>query len=721
MEPCLCHSIRQLARDHDESRVAGLITAINDHLSDLRTLLGQSKTLARDVRYRITPNNPRTSKVFDVDSVDSTAVSGLVHEFGTNPEAFWAATSPVHPDLRRRVATVVVFLLSKIDPGSPLPPQIAGLFKGSQPHQETRLLGKKYVSIARKLVDLGAILWLPTSIPPSTCLAPRAGQYTDFLRRLVLSQLRESSSSHYNLFPDNSDFLPISDKLTLLFAALGGCDIPDPVLRSVRLPQRRWNAEGEMENKNAIEFGLPTDIVQLLSTDDALEQMERTSLITKGVLDDGTVTWSLSQEMAAYLSQAILPSTRDQIGQVAVKLACFSCPPCYEGDVSWSASLKRALWPIFMRALQAFNIEASFRIPTIEAVLYFCERDSVDIRHLALEEAKGLLRKSMPYYLHASVTLFRSVLHRLDGDFVKSEAVIRDFTFRGPRPETRRDRALLGWLHISQVDNKIRCYDNDVSSYIYKWSAEQPFAAARFFQSIGEFGMARASLEQFMALNSESRPLRPTTRQLLVCRLADVYCEMGEHSMAMDIVGPELDSVIASDRPRRVVRRLLLALAEANIGLERLDAAEELLAEARCVMPETPHDLWDEQLHMRMFITAARIVHMRPGVNPAEAVSSWRSALEEVGRMSTLKARGGFTAAMVYLSMAHAQLAANDRDGARVSWATGTQILTTELCEFFIPIAPTKWLHQIATEVRELQGWSCRVKLPGGRQDLTWS
>jgi hypothetical protein len=394
--------------------------------------------------------------------------------------------------------------------------------------------------------------------------------------------------------------------------------------------------------------------------------------------------------------------------------------------------MKSAFWPVFMRSLHEYKVESENRIPAIEALLYFCERDSVDIRHFALEEAKRVLKKSMPYYLHASVVLFQSVLHRLDGGFVKSEAVIRDFMFHGPRPETRRDKAVLGRLHISQVDNKIRCYDNDVSSFIYQWSAEQPLssldievmsrlqsAAARFFQSVGDFSMARASLEQFMALNTEARPLRPTTRQLLVCRLADTYCEMGEYSMAMDILGPELSSLVATDRSRRVVRRLLLALAEANIGLGRLEAAGSVLAEVRSIIPATPDDLWDEQLHMRLLMAAARIVHMKPG-SPADAVATWSHVLQEVGRMDTLKAKGGFTAAMIRLSMAHAQLAAGDRDGARLSWATGTQILATEMCEFFIPIVPTKWLHRIATEVGELQGWTCSIKLPGGRPDLTW-
>ena len=387
--------------------------------------------------------------------------------------------------------------------------------------------------------------------------------------------------------------------------------------------------------------------------------------------------------------------------------------------------MKQVIWPVVQRALKTYKVRATFRAQVLEAVLYFCERDFVDMRHLAVQEAKALLRSSMPYYLHASVVLFRSVLHRLDGDFAKSDEVISDFRSRGPRPLTRRDHALMGRLHISQIDNKIKCYDRDVPSFIYKWAAEQPLstleievtsrlqsAAARFFQSVGEFSVARASLEDLMAL-STAKPLRVNSRRLLVCRLADVCCEMGEHSKALDVLQPEFDSVTELDRRRRLFWRLLLARAEANIGIGKLETAESVLGELRNVMPLEAHDLYDEQLHMRMLLAAARIAYMRPGSHD-EAVTRWRYALEKVKSMHTLKADGGFTAAMVYLSLSHAQLANSDLDNARDSWDKGTRILGTEICEFSIPIVPTTWLHKVASEVQESRGWPCRVMLPGG-------
>ncbi|KLP17122.1 Uncharacterized protein LW94_169 [Fusarium fujikuroi] len=227
---------------------------------------------------------------------------------------------------------------------------------------------------------------------------------------------------------------------------------------------------------------------------------------------------------------------------------------------STSPSLKQQVWPILERLLKTCKISASLGTHVIEAVLYFCEGYSLAIRHTAVKQAKLLLRKSMPYYLHASVVLFRSILHRADGELAKSESNIRDFLWRGPRPNTRRDHALEGRLHISQMENKIRCYDTDVPSFAYKWRAQQPLStldmevtfrlqstAARYFQSIGDFDAARASLEQFLSLG-RIKPIPTNSRRVLLERLSDVYCEMGEYVKAMGILEPELEHIDPSDR-----------------------------------------------------------------------------------------------------------------------------------------------------------------------------
>lgn len=390
------------------------------------------------------------------------------------------------------------------------------------------------------------------------------------------------------------------------------------------------------------------------------------------------------------------------------------------------ASLKASIWPLIEQMAKPAMVQEPLRTQVMETMLYFCERDSVPMRRTALQKSRTFLRKSMPYYLHASVVLFQSILHRLNGELARSESQIQDFIKHGPQPKTHRDIALQGRLHISQIENKIRRYDKDVSSFIYKWEAEQPLsaleievtsrlqsAAARFFQSVGNFGAARASLEQYLSLNA-ANPMRINTRRLIAGRLADIYCELKEYEKSVDMIQPELDATDASDRPRRPYRRLLLASVEVGIGLGRLDASELALKEFKGTVPLELDDIYDQQLHVRSLLASARVAHLR--LDYGEAVLRWRHALQEVQQMYTFKSQSRFVEAIIYLSMAHAQIASGDRDCGQHSWTAGVDLIRGERFEFWIPIISTLWLQWIVFEVHSLQGWSLRMMLPGGTE-----
>ncbi|CAJ0547343.1 Ff.00g040970.m01.CDS01 [Fusarium sp. VM40] len=749
MEACLCSAIHTLANEYDEVQARELIPALNRHLKDVRHFLAQSKSLSRDVPFQITPRNQRTDKALFVDSVDLTPVNQVSQRFANDVDGFWAGSDDrVHTELRRRLACVVIFLRSKLGTQALASPQVAGVFHGQQDPADMRNPGRKYIQISQKLGGIGAIFWLPLNIPPSTyerylsiddeevfghlvSLNPAFKSYNDLVQRLILSQIRDSSltTSYYNLVEDYPALIPAKDQLLLVMYALGGTDIPDVLLKSVRIPQRRWNTDGEIQQTDAAQFGLPSDLVDLVCDESKFSAITADSCITSHVKSDNSITWSLCPKLTSTFADTLLPPTLEQLKATALKLLCFVCPLCYEGNTDWSPSLKEAVWSIFEKLLKTCKVPASLRTQVIEAVLYFGERDSVAIRHAAVNQAKVLLRKSMPYYLHASVVLFRSILFRVDGDLAKSESHIRDFSWRGPRPVTRRDHALEGRIHISQMENKIKCYDNDVPSFAYEWEAEQPLStldmevtfrlqstAARYFQSIGDFGAAKSSLEQFISL-ALIKPIRANSRRVLVGRLADVYCEVGEYLEAIEILQPELDRIDKCDRERRGFRRLVLALVEANIGLARLDIAESTLQGLLDDMPHGPDDINDQQLHIRMLLASARISHL--SLDHGEAVLRWRIALEQVNNMHTLGSSGGFIAAVIYLSLAHAELSLGDKDGGHRSWTTGLKILAREKCEFWIPVAPTKWLEKVAADVYHSQGWPFRMMLPGGKPDVT--
>ena len=153
------------------------------------------------------------------------------------------------------------------------------------------------------------------------------------------------SSSYYNLALDHQDFLRPSDQLLLLLHALGGSDIPDALLKAVRLSQRRFSEEGEVHSISAAQFELPVELIKLLSDDAILDQAAESPYMNKSALDDSTVTWSLQPEMKSFFSNALLPEVMNGLGVTVLKLLCFACPPCYEGNTHWYDSLPPAPSP----------------------------------------------------------------------------------------------------------------------------------------------------------------------------------------------------------------------------------------------------------------------------------------------------------------------------------------------------------------------------------------
>lgn len=169
MDMCVCNTVRQLAADYDEDRAKDVIPALNSHLRDLQVVLSRSKSLTRSLQYQITSNNKRTKKALLVDSIDLAPIDQVCETFREDIQGFWTSSEDsAHIELRRRLACVVIFLRSQLDPEASIPPQIARLFQKEQNYADLRHYGRKYIKISRKLGGLGAILWLPLNIPAST-------------------------------------------------------------------------------------------------------------------------------------------------------------------------------------------------------------------------------------------------------------------------------------------------------------------------------------------------------------------------------------------------------------------------------------------------------------------------------------------------------------------------------------------------------------------------
>lgn len=139
----------------------------------------------------------------------------------------------------------------------------------------------------------------------------------------------------HNLFGEFTSFVPAQDQLFLVTYALGGTDIPSVLLKNIRLPQRRWNADGEVDQTSALQVGLPDAVVDLLCNEAKLSEVIAGPDVVERIKADDTIAWSLSPERMSSLEEALTPQTIEVLETTALKLICFVCPLCYEGNTDW--------------------------------------------------------------------------------------------------------------------------------------------------------------------------------------------------------------------------------------------------------------------------------------------------------------------------------------------------------------------------------------------------
>lgn len=745
---CFCKHLDQLIDNFDPSSTARLASSLNKHLEAIRSILAKNKSLSKEVRYQVIPSNQRTAKILSLQSITFDRVRKLHDTLQNDTKAFWASNDDSSlQELRRRVACMTIFLRSKINDDAWIAEDVAAVAKG-RTLSELRYAGSKYIKIARKLGGVGSILWLPLEVPASTYerylnmddaeafehlknIGSEAPDLTLFVQHLITEQLNDPTLtlSFRNLLSEYGDcFLP-SEQGLLLLHTLRGTEVPVDLLQSVKTPMRRWTEEGEIQSISALDFGFSSDLVNVLSNDSVLLQVAQRPEVTQQTLEDGAVTLSLHPQAREEIANRLSPQTVEDWETTALRLLCFACPPCYEGKVNWPLPSKKAIWALLDKLTCQKRIPTSLRTCVIEALLYFCERDLFSMRLAAIQRAKTLLRKNMPFYYQASVTLFDSIISGKDGNFENSNAIINEFlSSEQYEANTRSDNALRGRLHISSIENKIHRYDTDVATTIYNWKGIHPLStfeievtrrlqgvAAKFFHSIGDFKTTRASLEQHLWLNS-TMPIRHNTKLLIVTRLAEIHCELHEYDKALQIINVELETM--SVKKGRPFRRLSMAMAEAYIGLGQFNDATSVLEELITVEPPELDDLNDQVLKMRRLILSARIQHER--CNFVDALMLWNQTGQVMQDLSTFNSRHGWIAAIIQLSIAHAQIALGNSEGGREAWDAAVEVAMRERFEFVFPVLATTWLQKIVGEIYQAKGWPLRIMMPGGKSDLTW-
>lgn len=121
----------------------------------------------------------------------------------------------------------------------------------------------------------------------------------------------------------------------MILHAFGDALVPTSILECVNLPQRRWNPEGEMHSTSAAEFGLPSGVLGIFSIRGDMDQIIAGLDFTQHVMGDGTSAWGISPEIRSLLDRTLSTQTKQVLEVVALKLICFACPPCFEGNTTW--------------------------------------------------------------------------------------------------------------------------------------------------------------------------------------------------------------------------------------------------------------------------------------------------------------------------------------------------------------------------------------------------
>lgn len=95
-----------------------------------------------------------------------------------------------------------------------------------------------------------------------------------------------------------------------------------------------------METLTATEFGIPAELVSVLSDEASYTEVGARGDIDEKVLEDGTHTWSIRPESSVLSLGTLSRQKEEELAVQTLRLICFACPPCYEGKVNWYLSPK---------------------------------------------------------------------------------------------------------------------------------------------------------------------------------------------------------------------------------------------------------------------------------------------------------------------------------------------------------------------------------------------
>lgn len=465
---------------------------------------------------------------------------------------------------------------------------------------------------------------------------------------------------------DNADSLGSSviqvsrpNQLLSLLIPLGTqIDIPEFLLSEAGKSRRRWNSDGNLDEYFAEELGLDPLVASLLRDDGLLDESLQT-LESGGFLTRSSGRIKMLQ----------FPNIGQLGRQQSIILACFFFSGC-EYSPKFS-TLGNAALPLFQSAFQqykALDREQRFPLKTqvVQALLQASKFADLSWKKYCIQsiEEEGL--ENFDASLKASFVVRKSFVLRSDGKWDESSTLLYE-CMRTLKPVDKRLNAIQGLLIYSLASNlweRERFIEAGAQLRVWEPTMFMPLSLyeARAFVRILT-GSALVNLHQ--GLFEEARDLLqrareqydPESRALLdvTASLADVFCELGQPSKALDLLRPMISSRACVSN--RYTRNCYVSYAEASVCLQNHGLAESVLVDLKQHYEATPIlDRHDRRRHIRVLVLLAQNLHRQADsdIKWQETGKRWEDV---VACMQTFDESSSWDFGMVCFSMHHTLIA----------------------------------------------------------------
>lgn len=339
-----------------------------------------------------------------------------------------------------------------------------------------------------------------------------------------------------------------------------------------------------------------------------------------------------------------------------------------------------------------------------------------------IQRAKTLLRDGDDAYLATWTAARESALMRIFGDNERSYGVLQEhihklsqFTQSSNVPLSPRTNALRGELVLSYAANLLT--DAKGSRAAEELEAWQPLSSkkpsnmeldvahrkhlmlGRVLRDEGRFNDAIAHYQELSQYTKDDNdPGKYSWQALLSIHLADLYCEIGSCSQALQVLHPEL-KLFSSRSWEQTPRGTDLALCRVEVFIRQgqFETAQEELSRLEALFVEVDKpDMLTKTKHFRVLVGLARISHLMEQWGEAE--THWHRALKF---LENNQWTNSFNEAMTLLSLAQALFRLGRKSQAEATYKKAQASLEHEGPKFWIVGLGTYWYSFVKVPLGE--------------------